>query len=103
MPGRAGGPRFTEHRGHQEALAVVAGRRLQGLGRGQRGPRFVGAEHVLGVERMGERCHGRGVDLGQLRYEADDLLQFSRHPVEFVGGQGQSRERRDLGDVLPGE
>jgi hypothetical protein len=99
----SGGSRFAEHGRHEEALAVVPRRRLQRLGGGERGSGLVGAEDVLGVERVGERRHRRRVDLGQLRHQPHDLREFARHASEFILGQGQPRERRDLGDFLPGE
>jgi hypothetical protein len=80
---RPRGPRVAKDGRNEEALAVMSRRRLQGLGRGERWLHDVVAEHVLRIERMGQRRHIGRVDLLELRHEADDLREFAGEAVEL--------------------
>ena len=89
--------------GDEKALAVLlGGRRDREFHRERRG-RLVFPKHVGRAEGMRERLNAGGVEFFKERHKAHDLGEFAGHLRKLVFAEGEPRQCRNLGNVVPRE
>ena len=90
---------LLEHFRHEEGAARWAGA-LATTSSGSRGSaRVIGPQRRWKVESMDGRRHAIGVERVEGAHMAQDLLEVTGHRPRLLFREGETRKRRDIGDI----
>src|SRR5439155_10802858 len=96
-------PSAIQHRRHAVKIAAAVGRISERRVHGKRRSRFISAEDIVEVKRVGERLNAHSVHLLELVDVIEDRTELRRKLPHFVVAQFQPGQMRHPADLIGGK